>query len=129
MRRAAPLLAALLLTACNGGTVDRQDLANDGKTMDSIACEGALVADGVARGRTTVFYAREQTEELRVQTSNLAHALATRKSIASIEQRVRKKSREAAALAGALQRLHDHPSDRTVGASVKRQLEQTGSCQ
>jgi len=128
IRRGVPLIVALLLVGCNGGTVDRQDLSKDAGTLDSIACEGALVADGVARGRTTVFYAREQTEELRVQTSNLAHALATRKSIASIEQRVRKKSREAAALAGALQRLHDHPSDRTVGASVKRQLEQAGSC-
>src|SRR5439155_20925734 len=72
IRRGVALIAALLLAGCNGGTVDRQDLSKDAGTLDSIACEGAMVADGVARSRTTVFYAREQTEELRVQTSNLA---------------------------------------------------------
>ncbi len=128
IRRALPLVAALLLTGCNGGTVDRHDLTKDAGTLDSIACEGALVADGVARSRTTVFYAREQAEELRIQTSNLAHALATRKSIPSIERRVREKSNEAAALARVLQRLHDHPSDRTVGADVERLLKHAGNC-
>ncbi len=128
IRRALPLAAALLLTGCNGGTVDRHDLTKDAGALDSIACEGALVADGVARGRTTVFYAREQAEELRVQTSNLAHALAVRKSIPGLERRVREKSKEAAALARVLQRLHDHPSDRTVGADVERALRRAGSC-
>jgi hypothetical protein len=68
-RRAAALVAVLSLAGCNGGTVDRHALTNDKKTLDSIACEGALVADGVARDRTTVFYAREQAEELRIQAS------------------------------------------------------------
>ena len=128
IRRALPLVAALLLAGCNGGTVDHHDLTKDAGTLDSIACEGALVADGVARGRTTSFYAREQTEELRVQTSNLVHALAVRKTIPGLEQRVRAKSREAAALARVLQRLHDHPDDRAVGANVARALKRAGSC-
>ena len=88
IRRALPLAAALLLTGCNGGTVDRHDLTKDAGTLDSIACEGALVADGVARGRTWAFYAREQAEELRVQTSNLAHALAVRKTVPGLDRRV-----------------------------------------
>ncbi len=127
-RRLVALVAVLFLAGCNGGPVDRHALTNDRKTLDSIACEGALVADGVARDRTTVFYAREQAEELRIQASNLADALARRKTVPSIERRVLETSEQAARLAGLLQRLHDHPADRTVGADVERALEQAGDC-
>ena len=127
-RRAVALVAVLFLAGCNGGTVDRHALTNDKKTLDSIACEGALVADGVARDRTTAFYAREQAEELRIQTSNLADALASRKTVPAIERQVRQSARQAASLAGILQRLHDHPADRSVGAEVERMLEKAGGC-
>jgi hypothetical protein len=43
-----------------------------------MACEGALLAHDIARGKTTVYFAREQAEELRIQSSNLADALAKR---------------------------------------------------
>ena len=127
-RRVLPLVVVLALTACNGGTVDRHALTNDKKTLDSIACEGALVADGVARDRTTAFYAREQAEELRIQASNLADALASRKTVPAIERQVRQTARHAASLAAVLQRLHDHPADRSVGADVERTLKQAGDC-
>jgi hypothetical protein len=126
--RTVPLVALLFLAGCNGGTVDRHALTNDNKTLDSIACEGALVADGVARDRTTVFYAREQAEELRIQASNLADALARRKTVPSIEHQVREASRQAARLADVLRRLHDHPSDRAVAADVERELGKAGGC-
>jgi HrpJ-like domain len=71
---------------------------------------------------------REQAEALRIQSSNLADALAKRKTLASIEQRVRAKSKDAAKLAAALQRLRDHPSDRGVAASVEQQLKKLGGC-
>ncbi len=127
-RRAVVLVAVLFLAGCNGGTVHRHALTNDKKTLDSIACEGALVADGVARGRTTAFYAREQAEELHIQASNLADALAGRRTVRSIERQVRQTARQAARLAGVLQRLHDHPADRAVGADVERTLKQAGDC-
>jgi len=127
-RRLAPVLAVVALVGCNGGTVDRHALTNDAATLDSIACEGAVVADGVARGRTTVFYAREQAEELRIQASNLADALGRRPTVSGLERRVREKARDAARLAGLLQRLHDHPGDRAVGAALERALRNAGSC-
>jgi hypothetical protein len=119
---------AMLLAGCNGGTVDRHALTNDAATIDSIACEGALLARDVAQGKTTVFFAREQAEELRIQSSNLADALAKRKALASIEHRVRAKSRVAAKLAAILQRVHDHPSDRATALSVEKQLKKLGGC-
>jgi len=122
------LVAALALAGCNGGTVDRHALTNDAATLDSIACEGAVVADGIARNRTTVFFAREQAEELRIQASNLADALSTRPTAPGLGTRVRMKSREAARIAAIIQRLHDHPSDRGVGGSVERALKRLGGC-
>jgi hypothetical protein len=55
---------AVISAGCNGGTVDRHALTNDSATLDSIACEGALLAGDVARGRSTAYFAREQAEEL-----------------------------------------------------------------
>ena len=128
MKRVVLVLGAIALAGCNGGTVDRHALTKDASTLDSIACEGALLAHDVARGRTTVYFAREQAEELRIQSSNLADALSRRKTVAGIQQQVRQKAKDAARLASMLQRLHDHPADRPVGASVERALTKMGSC-
>src|SRR2546423_6997258 len=98
MRRLLCMGACALLVAagCNGGTVDRHALTNDSSTLDSIACEGALLAQDVARGRTTTAFAREQAEELRIQSSNFADALSRRKTLPEIESKVRAKAKEAA---------------------------------
>jgi hypothetical protein len=120
--------AALVLAGCNGGTVDRHALTNDASTLDSIACEGALLAHDVARGRTTTYFAREQAEELHLQSSNFADALSHRKTVPGIERKVRRKAKDAARLSVILQRLHDHPANRTVGADVEHTLRKIGSC-
>jgi hypothetical protein len=125
---AVAILAAFALAGCNGGTVDKHALTKDASTLDSIACEGALLAQDVARGRTTTYFAREQAEELRIQSSNFADALSRRKTVPGIEQKVRKKAKEAATLAATLQRLHNHPADRAVGAAVENTLKQMGRC-
>jgi transcription initiation factor TFIIIB Brf1 subunit/transcription initiation factor TFIIB len=127
-RRIAPLVALFVLAGCNGGTVDRHALTNDAATLDSIACEGAVVANGIARGRTYVFFAREQAEELRIQASNFADALGRRPTALGLERRVRQKARDAAKLAALLQRLHDHPGDRAAGAALERALKKAGNC-
>ena len=122
------ILAVFALAGCNGGTVDKHALTKDASTLDSIACEGALLAHDVARGRTTTYFAREQAEELQIQSSNFADALSRRATVPEIEQKVRKKAKDAAQLASTLQRLQDHPADRTLGATVERALKKMGSC-
>ena len=129
MRRPVVVLTLLLaLSGCNGGTVGRHALTKDASTLDSIACEGALLAHDVAQARTTAYFAREHAEELRIQSSNLADALSRRKTVPGIEKKVRKKAKDAARLASTLQRLHDHPTERAVGAAVERALRKAGSC-
>jgi len=127
-RHALVILAAIALAGCNGGTVDRHALTNDAATLDSIACEGALLAHDVARNRTTTSFAREQAAALRSQSSNLADALSHRKAVPEIERRVRKKAGDAATVARTLQRLQDNPTDRAVGAAVERRLRSFGGC-
>src|SRR5450432_1983143 len=78
---------AAVVAGCNGGTVDRHALTNDAATLDSIACEGALLAGDIARERTATYFAREQAEELRIQSSNFADALSQRKTLPSIVRR------------------------------------------
>jgi hypothetical protein len=121
-------VVGVVVSGCNGGTVDRHALRNDGATLDSIACEGALLAGDVARGRTTRYFAREQAEELRIQSSNFADALSRRKTLPTIERSVRQEAKHAGVLAAILERLHDHPSDRTVGAAVANRLKKLGGC-
>jgi hypothetical protein len=126
--RVVVIAAAFALAGCNGGTVDKHALTNDAATLDSIACEGSLLAHDVARGRTTKFFAREQAEELRIQSSNFADALSRRKALPQIERKVRETASEAAKLASVLQRLHDQPTDRSAGAAVERVLNKMGDC-
>jgi len=124
----ALLAAVVLLAGCNGGTVDRHALTNDAATIDSINCEGWLLARAVARGRTTSYYAREQAEELHLQAANFADALGRRATAQGLQRRVRAKARDAEQLAGRLQRLHDHPTDRLVARVLARQLKRAGNC-
>src|SRR6266404_1026159 len=91
VRRAGALVAVLVLTACNGGTVDRHALTNDAATIDSINCEAWLLSRAVARDRVTTNYVREQAEELALQAVNFADALADRPTTAGLEPRVRAK--------------------------------------
>ena len=126
--RAFPVVAALFLVGCNGGTIDRQDLTKNSGTLDSISCEAMVLAQGVARDRTTTTFTREQTATLRVQTSNEADALARRPAAPGLEQRARALSKRAARLAALLQRFHDHPGDRAVGADLERAFKKFGSC-
>ena len=126
--RAVVIVAAFALAGCNGGTVDKHALTNDAATLDSIACEGALLAHDVARGRSTKFFARVHADELRVESSNFADALSRRQTLPQIKRPVREKAKEAAKLASVLQRLHDHPTDQAVGAAVQRELVRMGDC-
>lgn len=126
--RALLLCAALLLVGCNGGTVDRQDLSKDSGSLDSMACEGMVIAQGVARGRVTATFTREQSAVLRVQSSNLEDALRRRPVANGLEARVRAQADRAGRLAALLQRLHDRAADRATGRELAHTFKKIGMC-
>jgi hypothetical protein len=118
----------LVLTGCNGGTVDRHALTNDAATIDSINCEAWLLSGAVARDRVTTYYTREQAEELAIQAANFADALAHRPTSAGLEPRVRAKAKDASKLSARLWRLHDRPTDRDAARTLAASFKQAGSC-
>jgi hypothetical protein len=122
------LVVAVLGAACNGGTVDRHALTNDAATLDSVACEGALLARLVVKGKSVHVFTRVHADELRLEASNLADALSERDTVVGIERRVRAKAREAAGVARALESLRRHPADRAVAGAVLQRLAAIGGC-
>jgi hypothetical protein len=128
VRRAA-LLAVLvpILAACNGGTVDRHALQQDSDAIDSLACEGALLANDVRKGETTHNFVEVHAGELAQTASNFADALSERPTLPAIERDVRAAARKAGVIAGLLDRLEEDP-DRLAAETLRDQLEKQGDC-
>ena len=128
VRRAA-LLAALVaaLAACNGGTVDQHALKQDSEAVDSLACEGALLANDVGKGSTTHNFVEVHAGELALRASNFADALSERPTLPAIEREVRAEARKAGAIAGLLDQVKEYP-DRPVAESLRDRLEKQGGC-
>jgi hypothetical protein len=128
VRRAA-LLAVLVasLAACNGGTVDRHALEQDSEAIDSLACEGALLANDIGKGATTHNFVEVHAGELAQAASNFADALSDRPTLPAIERDVRAKARKAGVIAGLLDQLKEDP-DRPVAESLRDRLEKQGGC-
>ena len=129
MRRAS-LLAALALVAagCNGGTVDRHALKQDTGHIDSLACEGRLLANDVSKGASTTYFARVHSGILAEDASHFADALAKRPTSPGLEARIRAQARRAATVSRHLNELHRHPSDRAVAQRVQAELAKDGDC-
>jgi hypothetical protein len=128
VRRAA-LLAVLVaaLAACNGGTVDRHALKQDSEAIDSLACEGALLANDAGKGATTHNFVEVHAGELAQRASNFADALSERPTRPAIERDVRAEASKAGVIAGLLDQLKEGP-DRPVAESLRDRLEKQGGC-
>jgi hypothetical protein len=122
------LAACLALVGCNGGTVDRHALEQDGNAVDSLACEGRLLADDIASGDTIARFAETHASELARRASNFEDALSTRPVLPAIEHRVRVLARKADRVSLLLGRLQAHPSDPFVARRVERLLAEVGDC-
>ena len=128
MKRIALLLFVLVAAGCNGGTVDRHALSKDGDAVDSLACEGRLLAQEVAGGDSTERFARVHAGELRQRASNFEDALTERPTGTGIEEEVRALGRKAGHVAQLLDRLHGSPGDRELARELEPELQKTGEC-
>jgi hypothetical protein len=115
-------LLLLFLAGCNGGTVDRHALKRDAENVASLSSEGELLANDVSKGRSTKYFVRVHAKELSRAASNLEDALAERPTSPGITSDVRKLSKLAGKVSAELERLHLHPTDRGVAASLKQPL-------
>jgi hypothetical protein len=128
VRCAALLAVTLVVAGCNGGTVDRHALANDGDAVDSLACEGVLLAGDVASGDSTGVFARVHAGALARRASNFADALSERPTVDQIEPQVRALARRSGRIATLLERLHDEPTDRSAARQLVDELSREGEC-
>jgi hypothetical protein len=128
MKRASLLVVCLALAGCNGGTVDRHALSKDGEAVDSLACEGRLLARDVADGDSTKGFARVHSGELAERASHFEDALAERPTVTTIEPDVRALARKAGHVAQLLDRLHAAPADRNGAKQLEAALAKAGGC-
>ena len=122
------LVVVSALVGCNGGTVDRHALKQDSDAIDSLACEGALLARDVAKGRSTLYFARVHADELAVRASHFGDALSDRPTLEPIRAKVRDEARKAGRIARLLDELHRHPADGGVAERLRPRLEHEGDC-
>jgi hypothetical protein len=120
------ILLAVLLSACNGGTVDMHALTNDSEAIDSLACEGALLSNQVVRGASTGPFTRVHAGELAVRASNFEDALSHRPTSPGIERAVRARAAKAGRIAALLHELES--ADPVKAATLRSRLRQEGSC-
>jgi hypothetical protein len=121
-RAAALILLGLLLSGCNGGTVDQHALKRDAEKVGSLATEGQLLANDVSQGATTEPFARVHAGELARAASDFADALSKRPTSPGIEPEVRELAAVAGKVSDDLERLHLHPTDRAIAHSLLQPL-------
>jgi hypothetical protein len=128
VKRVALFLVVVALAGCNGGTVDRHALSKDGDAVDSLACEGRLLARDVADGDSTERFTKVHAGELRQKAANFEDALAERPTSAGIENEVRLLSRKAGHVAQLLDQLHRNPGDEEGARRLEPEFEKAGDC-
>jgi hypothetical protein len=128
IRCVAPLVVCAMLAGCNGGTVDRHALAKDGDAVDSLACEGALLARDVASGKSARSFARVHAGALAQRASDFEDSLSERPTLEEIEPQVRALGRRAGRVATLLGQLHERPNDPTTARFLVRELSHEGDC-
>src|SRR3954454_18463527 len=108
---ALALILALLLPGCGELKVD--ELTRGVKTLRSIAAEGALMADDVARDRTKVTFVRVHGAELSESAEHEAEKLNDSQRPENLDQAVQEAIQIAEAESDAIDKLRVAPGDRT----------------
>lgn len=117
----ALVLCVLALAAgCGGGMLGSSALSQHAKTVQSLAAEGALLAEDAVAGRTTSVYTREHAAELAKAASREAASLQKAKTDAALEPKLRRLGTLAARVASELDRLGDasRGEQRTLGRAL-----------
>jgi hypothetical protein len=113
-------LAVLAFSGCGGGgTLSHEELQKQFEAIQSLAAEGALVADGVADGRTTETFVSVHAQYL----SEAAGKIQTDVSAASGPSEKRSAERLASLVSQDLDELHREPDDRALAARLRKRLE------
>ncbi len=108
------VIVALLGAGCgSGGKLGAKALSQRSKSLQSLAAEGALLAQDAVSGKTTRIYTREHSSDLYKAASQAEASLKAAKTESALEPKLRQLAALAAQVSAALKRL--------VGASKDEQ--------
>jgi predicted trehalose synthase len=127
--RTAALLAAAALVAagCQGGAMTEYRFSKDAESLQSLATEGGLLADGVVDGRTTSAFVLTHAQELASDTEKLASVVASTEPEPGLGSKTEQLAVLARRAATRLRQLADHPADPAVAAAVRAALNDTAA--
>ncbi len=125
LRRGALIaLGLLLLAGCGGGgSASQEDIQKQFEAIQSLAAEGALVADGAADGRTTDVFVRVHTGYLDEAARKVEAQLSSARASGAAERDRVRAARLASSVAGELASLGDDPGDREAAHRIQQRLE------
>ena len=110
---------ALFTCACGGGTLGAGAIAKESTTLQSLAAEGALLAQDSSAGKTTAIYTRVHSEALSKAASKAAASLQTAKTKPALEPKLRRLASLAGEVSADLKRL-GHASKQEQSAIARR---------
>jgi len=126
VRRAAfisLLLAGLVVAGCRAdGPLSKESFQKDTRSIQSLAAEGALVADGAADGTTTEYFVRVHSQYLEIAARKLETKLASARASGRLDDDRAKAVRLAGGVAAELGELHRAPGDRGLARRLTRRL-------
>jgi hypothetical protein len=118
-------IAVLLAVGCGGGgTLSRDSLRKEAESIQSVAAEGALLAQDAADGRTTTPFASVHSEVLAKSAGKVARKLESAAVAPGLEQDRVRAARLATRIEEELAKLHDDPDDRANARRIADELEQ-----
>ena len=124
------LISVVLLVAggCGGGgSVSQKDVQKQFEAIQSLAAEGALVADGAADGRTTDVFVRVHTGYLDKAARKVEGQLSSARASGAAERDRVRAARLASSVADELTRLGDDPGDRAGARRIEQKLQRDAS--
>jgi hypothetical protein len=121
-RRIVALGAVLaLVSGCGGGELDADALSQQAKSLQSVAAEGALLAQDAASGETTRAFAGEHSAELRGAASQTAASLEAATTTTGLDPKRRRLAALATQVTSYLDRISDAsgPGDQALGRRLE----------
>jgi hypothetical protein len=127
MRLVALVVVLALATGCGrGGELDASALSQQAKSLQSVAAEGALLAQDAASGKTTGAYSGEHFAELRGAASQAATSLAAATTTPALDPKRRRLAMLATHVTAYLDRAldasgsEDHALSRRLDVAAER---------
>jgi hypothetical protein len=115
------------VAGCGGGALDADTLAKEVDAVASLAAEGALLADGAARARTTRAFTRVHADELVATATEEANRLKTSAVPRGLERRAAEAARLASEVATLIERLARAPGDREAARRIAVELDEAAA--